>query len=71
MFGKEIFSLSKISNAIMLRSRILKSTMDTDIESSFPLFFYSNLEPNPLFLILFFLLPDSIYENHWQSIVLF
>lgn len=69
IFGEKIFSLSKPSNAIVLRSRILLSVMDTDTErrGKFLCFFQHNLEPNRLFWSIFFLLTASIYENYWQS----
>lgn len=47
---ENIFSLSKTSNAIVSRSRILVSIMDTDVErrGKFPCFFQHTLEPNSL-----------------------
>lgn len=73
IFWEKIFSLSKTSNVIVLRSRILVSVTDIDIErrGKFLCFFQHNLESNRLFWCIFFLLTASIYENYWRSIIFF
>lgn len=54
IFGENIFGLSQTSNAIVPRSRILVSILDTDVErrGKFPCLFQHTLEPNSLLWIL-------------------